>query len=190
MEPHEIPTLETERLWLRPFRPSDFDAYAELTADPEVARYLLRGVFSREQAWRVLAFLMGHWQLRGCGMWAVESKATAEFLGTLGFADPAGWPGFELAWTLARRFWGNGYATEGAQTALAYAFTRLGKNRVISLIHPDNQASIRVAERLGERLEGNTETPLGERLLYGIGRGSGECMDSGRRAVLARVDLR
>jgi hypothetical protein len=108
MEPHEIPTLETERLWLRPFRPSDFDAYAELTADPEVARYLLRGVFSREQAWRVLAFLMGHWQLRGCGMWAVESKATAEFLGTLGFADPAGWPGFELAWTLARRFWGNG----------------------------------------------------------------------------------
>src|ERR1700742_2823429 len=134
MDLHEIPTLETERLRLRPLAPSDFNDYAELTADPEVARYLLRSPFSREQAWRVLGFLMGHWRMRGYGMWAVEAKATAELLGMLGFSDPAGWPGFELAWTLARRFWGNGYATEGARAALAYAFTVLGKDRVISLI--------------------------------------------------------
>jgi RimJ/RimL family protein N-acetyltransferase len=116
---------------------------------------------------------MGHWQMRGCGIWAVEAKATAELLGTLGFSDPAGWPGFELAWTLARRFWGQGYATEGARAALVHAFTVLDRDRVISLIHPANQASIRVAERLGERLEGSVEMFGEERLVYAIGRGSG-----------------
>jgi RimJ/RimL family protein N-acetyltransferase len=173
MDLDEIPTLETERLRLRPLAPSDFDDYAELTADPEVARYLLRSTFSREQAWRVLTFLMGHWRMRGYGMWAVESKATAGFLGMLGFSNPAGWPGFELAWTLARRFWGNGYATEGAWAALAYAFTALDKDRVISLIHPDNQASIRVAERLGERLAGRIDLLGEERLVYAVDREGG-----------------
>src|SRR5436305_373973 len=173
MNAPEIPTLETERLRLRPFRPSDFEAYAELCADPEVARYLGRGTLSREQAWRVLAFLMGHWRMRGYGMWAVEAKAAAGLVGVLGFADPAGWPGFELAWTLARRFWGRGYATEGARAALAYAFTALGKDRVISLIHPENRASIRVAERLGESLQGRTAVAGRELLVYGIDRESG-----------------
>src|SRR4029079_194673 len=79
------------------------------------------------------------------------------FLGMIGFADPEGWPGFELAWTLARRWWGPGYATEGARAALAYAFTVLNQGRVISLIHPENLASIRVAERLGERLQDRRE---------------------------------
>jgi RimJ/RimL family protein N-acetyltransferase len=106
-------------------------------------------------------------------MWAVEAKATAGLLGMLGFADPAGWPGFELAWTLARRFWGNGYATEGARAALAYAFTVLDKDRVISLIHPDNQPSIRVAERLGEKLAGRIDLLGEERLVYAVDREGG-----------------
>ncbi|HSS49756.1 MAG TPA: GNAT family N-acetyltransferase, partial [Thermoanaerobaculia bacterium] len=87
-----------------------------------------------------------------------------------GFADPYGWPGFELAGALARQFWGQGYATEAGQIALAYAFTVLGKDHVISLIHPENQASIRAAERLGETLQGRTELMGEERLVYGIDR--------------------
>lgn len=89
-------------------------------------------------------------------MWAVEDRATGAFVGKIGFAEPEGWPGFELAWTLARRWWGFGYATEGARAALAYAFGTLKKDRVISLIRPENLASIRVAERLGERMQGRT----------------------------------
>ena len=92
--------------------------------------------------------------------------------GQLGFAAPEGWPGFELAWTLARRWWGNGYATEGARAALDYAFTALGKDRVISLIHPENRASIRVAERIGERLQGSVDHLGREMLCYGIDRES------------------
>jgi RimJ/RimL family protein N-acetyltransferase len=165
----DIPTLETERLRLRPFRRSDIADYAALNADPEVTRYLGGGgAWDRGRSWRHLAFLQGHWQLAGCGMWALERKETGTFLGMVGFAAPEGWPGFELAWTLARHAWGCGYATEGARTALDYAFTVLNQSRIISLIHPENHASIRVAERIGESLEDRTEMLGQKRLLYGI----------------------
>src|SRR5947209_1225826 len=179
-----IPTLETERLRLRPFRGSDFDDYAAMCADPEVARYLMVR-FSREQSWRHLAFLVGHWKLRGYGMWAVEERETGAFAGRIGFADPEGWPGCELAWTLVRRWWGRGYATEGARAALAHAFTVLNKDRVISLIQPENRASIRVAERLGERLQGQTEVLGKEYLVYGIDRESGLLVPPGERSPAA-----
>jgi RimJ/RimL family protein N-acetyltransferase len=88
----------------------------------------------------------------------------------VGFFNPEGWPGFELGWTLAREFWGRGYATEGARRALEHAFTEMGREHVISLIRPDNLPSVRVAERLGERLEGRVELLGSPALVYGITR--------------------
>jgi RimJ/RimL family protein N-acetyltransferase len=178
----EIPTLLTERLRLRAFRKSDLDDYAAMKADPEVARYLVGagGPWDRGRAWRHMAFLMGHWQLGDIGMWAVEHRETGVFLGMIGFAEPDDWPGFELAWTLARRWWGNGYATEGARAALRHAFNGLEKDRVISLMHPENRASIRVAERIGERLQGRTELFGKSMLRYGIDRESYEAATSAR----------
>jgi RimJ/RimL family protein N-acetyltransferase len=169
-----IPTLETERLRLRSLRTSDVKDYAAMYADREVLRYLAGGPepWDRDRSWRHMAFLMGHWQLGGVGMWAVEHKGSGAFVGTIGFAGPEGWPGFELAWTLARPWWGHGYATEGARSALAYAFTVLEKDRVISLIHPENRASIRVAERIGESLQGRGDLLGRERLCYGLDRES------------------
>jgi len=167
-----IPTLTTERLRLRSFRKSDLDDYAALNADREVLRYLGSGSepWDRGRSSRHPAFLLGHWQLWDAGTWALEQKETGTFLGMVGFSSPEGWPGFELAWTLARRAWGHGYATEGAQAAMDYAFTRWKRDRLISLIAPENRASIRVAEHLGERLEGRI-THLGRELLcYGLDR--------------------
>lgn len=164
-----IPTLETERLRLRPFRASDFEDYAALNADPEVMRYT-GGTWDRSRSWRHLAFLIGHWLLGGSGMWAVEQKETGAFLGMVGFAEPEGWPGFELAGRLMQRWWGHGYATEAARACLAHAFTVLKKDRVISLVHPENRASIRLVERLGESLQGRTEMAGRELLVYGIDR--------------------
>ena len=144
-------TLETERLKLRAFRNSDLDAYAPICADPEVMKYLGTGVtLNRGEAWRAMAGILGHWQLLGYGMFAIELKATGELMGRAGFLDPPGWPGFELGWVLGRPFWGHGYAVEAATACRDYAFRELGRDRLISLIRPDNQRSIRVAEKIGE----------------------------------------
>jgi RimJ/RimL family protein N-acetyltransferase len=147
-------TLETEHLLLRQFRASDFEPYAAMCADPEVMRYVgERGVLSREDAWRQMAMLAGHWQLRGYGMWAVEERATGGFIGRVGLHFPEGWPDQEVAWAFARAHWGRGFAFEAASAALTYAFDSLHWPRVISLIDPDNSRSIRLAERLGEQFE-------------------------------------
>jgi RimJ/RimL family protein N-acetyltransferase len=117
-----------------------------------------------------MAFHIGHWELRGYGHWAVEEKSSGKFIGRLGFLNPVGWPAFEIGWTLSHSAWGKGYASEGARRALAYAFKELDKPHVISLIHPDNKNSIRVAEQLGETLEGKTQLFGHEVLIYGIDR--------------------
>jgi RimJ/RimL family protein N-acetyltransferase len=146
--------LETERLLLRPFRDGDIDAYAAMCADPEVMRYVGdRGILSRDDAWRQMAMLVGHWQLRGFGMWAVEERATGTFIGRVGLHFPDGWPDREVAWALARSHWGKGYALEAARAAVAQAFGLLHWQRATSLIDPANRRSIHLAERLGERLE-------------------------------------
>jgi RimJ/RimL family protein N-acetyltransferase len=151
-------TLETDRLILRMLRESDLDAYAQMCGDPDVMRYIGDGQpLARPMAWRNLAMMVGHWSLRGYGLWAAEERSSGVLVGRIGFWNPEGWPGFELGWMLGRPFWGKGYATEGARAALQFAFTRLGQPHVISLIHPENAASIRVALRLGERLVGPTD---------------------------------
>jgi RimJ/RimL family protein N-acetyltransferase len=108
--------LETPRIRMPQFGESDWDAYAVMCADPEVMRHIGTGVvLTRDEAWRSIAGVLGHWQLRGYGMWALESKETGEFIGRVGFIDPPGWPGFELGWGLARAHWGRGYAIEAAR---------------------------------------------------------------------------
>ena len=89
------------------FRESDLDAYAEMCGDPEVMRYLGDGHrFSRAEAWRNMALVIGHWQLRGFGLWAVEEKRTELCVGRVGCWQPEGWPGLEVGWALRRQFWG------------------------------------------------------------------------------------
>jgi RimJ/RimL family protein N-acetyltransferase len=162
--------LETDRLIMRMWRDEDFEAYARMTGDAEVMKYLGGKPMDRAEAWHHMAFLVGHWELRGYGHWVVEEKATGEFVGRIGFMNPEGWPAFEIGWTLAREFWGRGYASEGARRALAYAFDELDKAHVISLIDPRNTNSIKVAERLGEKEEGKVELFGREVLIYGIDR--------------------
>jgi RimJ/RimL family protein N-acetyltransferase len=163
-------SLETERLILRMWRDEDLEPYAEMCADPEVMRYLAAKPATRSEAWRNMAMMIGHWHLRGYGMWAVEERASGEMVGRVGCWEPEEWPGFEVGWTLRRGFWGQGFATEAARASLNYAFTKLDQSHVISLIHPENAASIRVAERLGETVEGKTEVSGMPVLVYGIDR--------------------
>jgi RimJ/RimL family protein N-acetyltransferase len=161
--------LETDRLLLRHFRQSDHEPYAAMCADAEVMRYLGTGVtLSATDAWRSMAGILGHWELLGYGMFAVELKATGVFVGRVGFINPPGWPGFELGWGLAREHWGQGFALESAKACLDYAFGTLERDRVVSLIRPGNERSIRVAERLGQRLAGEVELLGSPALRYEI----------------------
>jgi RimJ/RimL family protein N-acetyltransferase len=159
--------LETERLRLREFRGEDLEAYAAMSGDGEVMRYIGEGkTLTPHETWRSIAAMLGHWKLLGYGMWALEEKASGALVGRAGFLDPPGWPGFELGWLLGRAYWGRGYATEAASRCLRYAFEELTRDRVISLIRPGNQPSVRVAERIGEKLAGEVELLGAKALVY------------------------
>ena len=157
----DIPVIETERLRLVALGERHFEAYAAMLADAETTRYVGDGQpLDRMNAWRSMAMLLGHWTLRGYGMWALERKDTGDFVGRLGLHNPDGWPGLELGWMLVAKARRNGFATEGGQAALTFAFEQLHADRVISLIRVDNTASERVARRLGGR-QGTTIDFLG-----------------------------
>jgi len=148
----EIPIIETERLRLVPLAERHFEAYASMLADPTSTRYVGDGEpLDRMNAWRSMAMLIGHWALRGYGMWAVELQKTGEFVGRLGLHRPEGWPDLELGWMLMSSQRGHGYATEAGRVALDYAFREVKAQRLVSLIRIDNTASERVARRLGAR---------------------------------------
>lgn len=163
--------LTTQRLRLRPLAPGDFEAHAEICADPEVMRYIRSGAaLTRAEAWAQLARYLGHWQLRGFGMWAVVERATERVVGHLGFLEPEGALGFELGWALARSAWGKGYALEGARAALAHGFGELGRDRILCTILPENVRSIALAEKLGAKLEREIEEAGRRVLVYAIRR--------------------
>jgi RimJ/RimL family protein N-acetyltransferase len=149
----EIPTLKTERLLLRPFRIDDLDLLAAMNADIEVMRYIAE-VQDRSAAFRSLCASNGHWTIRGFGPWAVEELATGRMIGRAGLLHWEGsWPAVEIGYALERSAWGKGYATEAALASRDYAHRVLGARGLISQIHPDNAASIRVAERMGARYQ-------------------------------------
>jgi RimJ/RimL family protein N-acetyltransferase len=125
-------------------------AHAEMSADPEVMRFIGDGrPLDRGQSWREVALHIGHWALRGYGQWALERKEDGLSLGRAGLSNPPGWPGLEVGWKLAKQAWGYGYATEAGQAAVEWTWANLDAPRLISLIQPGNVRSERVAERLG-----------------------------------------
>ena len=168
--PDAAAELETERLRFRQFREDDFPVYETWCANIDIMRYLGGKTLTRVEAWRHLAYQVGHWAFLGYGYYAVEEKSSGRLIGRVGFTNQRGWPGFELGWTIIPEFQGKGYATEAARMLLPYAFDVLDQPRVISLIHPDNAPSRRVAEKLGEKIEGETEVLTMPVLVYGMSR--------------------
>ncbi|HET6545262.1 MAG TPA: GNAT family N-acetyltransferase [Rhodanobacteraceae bacterium] len=163
----EIPVIETERLRLTALGERHFEAYASMLADASSTRFVGDGQpLDRMNAWRSMAMLLGHWVLRGYGMWAVELKAGGEFAGRVGLHNPEGWPDLELGWMLMPEHRRHGYATEAGRAVLDYAFAKLGKDRVISLIRAENNTSERVARRLGGRQATTIDFLGGATLVY------------------------
>lgn len=150
-----IPRLQTERLILRQYRTEDFDAFAAQLENPEATRFIDSA--DRKTAWRVFAAQMGLWVLQGAGWWALELRETGEVVGNVGAFFREGWPEIEIGWNTYHAHWGKGYATEGAGEAVRYALEDRKERRVTALIDEKNAPSLRVAERLGMKLEANVE---------------------------------
>ena len=160
------PTLETKRLRLRPMRGDDHDAVADLLSDDQWVQHI-GGARTRAGAWRVMAMIAGHWQLRGYGMWVLEHRESREFLGWCGLWYPDGWSCPEIGWTLTQQAAGHGYATEAALAARDYGFTVAKLPRLISYIASDNTASIRVANRMGA-VQTGMESPDGDGVMVHV----------------------
>jgi len=166
------PTLETNRLLLRPPEIADFDAWCDMMADEEAARFV-GGAMPRETVFRVMATMTGHWALLGFGMFSVIEKSEGRWIGRLGPWQPAGWPGPEVGWGLSRHAWGKGYATEGARAAIDWAFDHLGWTEVIHCVAPRNENSAALARRLGSTRRGTglLPPPFGSEVdIYGQSR--------------------
>jgi RimJ/RimL family protein N-acetyltransferase len=150
--------LRTERLLLRRWRDEDEAPMTAINRDSEVTRYLNRPVTEVALA-TFHPMLVEHWEQHGFGLFALESRegqAGTESGALLGFAGVA-YPTFmpelaerpEIGWRLARSAWGQGLATEAALAVREHAFATLGLPQLISLIHPENARSQRVAQKLG-----------------------------------------
>jgi RimJ/RimL family protein N-acetyltransferase len=154
--PH--PSLETERLLLRPWRPAeDLDALAAINADPDVMRFVAPNrPLSRAETAAQLERFVAHWDQHGFGLWAVVPRESdGRAVGFAGLAIPSFLPqilpAVEVGWRLASAAWGRGYATEAARASVAFGFERLGLRSIVSVIEAGNVRSLRVAEKLGMR---------------------------------------
>ena len=157
MDPRlDIPTLRTERLVLRACRSDDLDAFAAISADAEVMRFIGPGdTLDRNATWRSMAAFNGHWTLRGFGMWAIERSSDGSLIGRAGLHHPPYWPELEVGWLLGREAWGLGYAREAAAAAIDWKRHQLPQTRLVSYIRPGNERSVQVALALGARFEGD-----------------------------------
>ncbi|HKF20711.1 MAG TPA: GNAT family N-acetyltransferase [Candidatus Angelobacter sp.] len=144
---------QTDRLLLREFTMDDLEPLTAMHLDPEVYRFI--GLRTPEQTRNVLRDWIAAYQSPGFAKWAVVLRETGEFIGRCGMMieEYEGISEPELGWTFARAHWGHGYATEAAVAALKHGFDNLQLRRIISLIHPDNLASERVALRIGMGFE-------------------------------------
>jgi ribosomal-protein-alanine N-acetyltransferase len=146
--------LETDRLRLRPVAAEDFDHFAALYADADVMRFIgTLGALTREQSRQRLAFMLDHWRQHGFGMWALFQKVDGAFVGRCGMRYLDDTPEIELGYTLAKAFWGLGFATEASQAVLDYAFAVLKLPRVVAIADPANVASVNVMRKLGMSFE-------------------------------------
>ena len=149
-----IPTLETDRLFLRTPLFEDLDPMADFFQNSGRAKFV-GGPMDKGEVWRALLRAAGHWHIRGYGFWHIVDRATGRMCGYTGYLHHIEWPEAELAWVVLDGYEGKGIAFEAAQAARA-AGPALGLPAPISLIAPKHTRSRALAERLGAWAEEET----------------------------------
>lgn len=144
--------LRTERLLLRQWRPEDRRPFAVLNADPITMEHF-PSTLTRAESDALVDRIEAAFEQQGWGLWAVEARGVADFIGFVGLSEPGFdahfMPAIEVGWRLDRAHWGHGYATEAARAAVAAGFHELGLEEIVSFTVPANLRSRAVMERLG-----------------------------------------
>jgi RimJ/RimL family protein N-acetyltransferase len=157
--------LTTARLRLRLWRDEDLPSFAALNSDPRVMQYMAK-MLDRRESDASAERIRQSFARCGFGLWAVEVIGVADFIGFTGFSVPGfaahSTPCVEIAWRLARDYWGYGYATEAASAARDYGFAHLGFKQIVAITVQANQRSRNVMERIGmtHSAEDDFEHPL------------------------------
>jgi RimJ/RimL family protein N-acetyltransferase len=177
--------VETERLILRRWLAADAPAMEAIWLEPQVWDALQPNRPFDPQQWRsMLDRHVRHWDIHGFGLWAVTTTEYPQPMGWVGASHPTFVPELagevEIGWTLRTALWGRGLATEAATAAIEAAFAELPNDRVISLIHPRNERSMAVANRLSMSRAGEATPPdMGEPLIvYALSRSSASSSSS------------
>jgi RimJ/RimL family protein N-acetyltransferase len=161
--------LETKRLMLRRLTLDDLDALFALYSDPDVRKYFPEGTLTYEETKEELEWIINvYYGQYGFGLWATIYQETGEFIGRCGLLP---WTieqrlEVEVAYLLAKAYWGQGLGTEVAQAIVDYGFEQLQLSRLICLIDPENHASVKVARKIGMTFEKKGEDEKGPYLLY------------------------
>jgi RimJ/RimL family protein N-acetyltransferase len=159
------PSVRTERLTLRGWRPEDRAPFAAMNADPRVSEHLL-GPISPDDSDEMVDRVMTCWSRRGYGLWAAERRDSGTFIGYVGLwpatFDAHFTPAVEVGWRLAPEHWGHGFATEGGRAALRYGFDDIDLDEIVSFTAAVNTRSVRVMDRLGMRrdTDGDFDHPV------------------------------
>lgn len=147
-----MPSIETDRLLLRPFRRDDLDGLHALFSDPDVMRYVGTGLpIGRDESDRALKSIIEHWDRHGFGRWAVLDKTSRQFIGFGGLRSLFDTP--EVVYHFSKPNWGKGLATELARASLRFGFEDRRFHRIVAVAKPENNASINVMEKLGMHFE-------------------------------------
>ncbi len=164
MPSKSIPILETKRLILRGPEPEDYPNFKATFASYR-SRFM-GGPLNAYETWMLYAAEIGHWNIRGYGMWMIHDKETDETLGMAGGWFPAKWPEREIAWIIWPEKAGHGYALESTHAVRRHFYNDLGWDGAVSYIDPKNLDSIRLAERLGAVKDKSAPSVDGHDVVY------------------------
>ncbi len=160
----DIPVLETRRLVLRAPEAEDYPDFKATFASYR-SRFM-GGPLNPYEAWMLYAAEIGHWEIRGFGMWMIHDRETGRTLGMAGGWQPAKWPEREIAWIIWPDKAGHGYALEAADLVRRYFYKNQGWESAVSYLDPKNLDSIRLAERLGCKRDPDAPTVDGNDVVY------------------------
>ena len=160
------PVLSSERIILRGWQDSDFHPYTTLVSDPVIMRFIGGGAMSYKEARKEFDGMREQWIDRKIGIFVIADKTSDELLGFTGLFESPLIDEPELSWSLSAKNHGKGYASEAAVLARNWAYREHNIGPLMSLVHPDNISSKRVAERLGASVESHTTWMGQPRLVY------------------------